>query len=168
MMHWYLWRRLSNHTHTEYSKSQHWRTAARQSLPWLLVLLAALLAVVWPANALAQFSGMKPSGMQSMLQAAQQAQECLARVNQRAVQQLADEAKIVEQDIKHLCRAGNWREAEELAVTFGRRMSSDPDVVAMRKCGSAVAGILPKLPHTGAQAGEREGAAHRQHLCDRY
>ena len=146
-------------------RSLSWRAV----LTALLLLLAAAFGALWPANAAGQIPGLDQAGMQGMLQAAQQAQNCFAGVDQQAVHKLAEEGKALERDVQQLCRSGNWREAEARALAYAQSMARDPNLVAMRKCGELMAGklegMLPQLPYA-----DLDGRASRErgHFCDDY
>lgn len=124
----------------------------------ILVLVISLLV---PLVASAQnIQGMNEADMQKMMQQMQQVQICMQNIDQSRLQVLEQRSQQMESEIRALCAEGRRDEAEQRAISFGREVSQDPDIQAMRACGEQMQGLLPELPFS-----EPENSASR-HVCD--
>jgi Flp pilus assembly protein TadD len=103
--------------------------------------------------------------MQKMMQQAQAMQECMAGVDQSAMGRMQSEAEAMKAKIDGLCKAGKRDEAESYAIEAGMKISQDPELQKIRKCGEKMQGMMANmpLPNIPTAAGGENGA---KHLCD--
>ncbi len=96
-----------------------------------------------------------------MMQQMQNMQSCMQNVDQEQLKMLEQRAYQTEADVKSLCASGKRDKAQERAISFGKEISKDPTMQAMKKCGEGMKGMMPKMPFTN------QGEDHSsQHVCD--
>lgn len=95
-----------------------------------------------------------------MMQNMQKAQACMAQIDRSAMQRFGDEAQAMQSKIKSLCVQGKRDEAQEQAMAFGMKVSSQPELVKMRECMELMRGMMPVQPYFGPEQGSD------QHVCD--
>jgi type II secretory pathway component PulJ len=123
-------------------------------------LISALLLL--STSAVAQNPQMNQQQMQAMMGQMQEVQKCLQQVDQARMEALGERAQKMDAEIKKLCAEGKRDEAMETALTFGREMSSDPDMKLMRKCTEGMEGMMPQMPY--ADSPKELGGGH---ICDK-
>ncbi len=125
-------------------------------------ILATILFLSIPMVAFAQnYQGVNEGGMQRMMQQMQNMQSCMQNVDQEQLKMLEQRAYQTEADVKSLCASGKRDKAQERAISFGKAISKDPTMQAMKKCGEGMEEMMPKLPFT------HQGEDHSsQHVCD--
>ncbi len=125
---------------------------------------AMLVAFLLPATALAQNpQTMNQGNMQNMMQVMQQVQECMASIDQSKLQDLQVKSEKMSKDIKSLCSKGQRDKAQNMAISYGREMASDPTLKQMQKCGEMAQGALPMMGDIKTYD-EKEYAS--KHVCD--
>ena len=124
------------------------------------VILAAFLL---PAAALAQTQPMNQNNMQNMMQVMQQVQECMASIDQAKLEELQVKSEKISKDIESLCSQGQRDKAQTMAISYGRKMASDPTLKQMQKCGEMAQGVMPMLDSVKTYD-EKEYAS--RHVCD--
>lgn len=130
------------------------RPAARQRVP------ALVLACALPVAVFAQ--GMNEAQMQQMMEQAQKMQECMGKVDQAAIQEMAMEGQAFEQKVKGLCAAGKRKQAMKEAMAYGKRIGKNKEVKQMRECSKLMQGMMPPMPIP--EAPKDDGT----HICDGY
>lgn len=123
----------------------------------LTIFLAA------PLSVMAQ-GGMQGMDMQSMMQAAQQMQQCMAKVDQQAMQKMQRESNKVVGELRSLCQQGKKSEAQAKAISYSKQMISNPAIQQMRKCGEMAKGFMPKNMQQNDFFDDFENSKH--HVCD--
>lgn len=99
---------------------------------------------------------MSEDQMQQMMEHAEKMQECMGKIDQKAMETHAARAEKVDAEIKGLCAAGKRDEAQKLAMDYGKEMAASREMQDMKKCGEMMQGMVP--PHA---SGENPG-----HVCD--
>lgn len=126
-----------------------------------LVILTALLL---PVSVLAQNpQTMNQGNMQNMMQVMQKVQECMASIDQAKLQDLQVKSEKMSNDIKNLCSQGQRDKAQNMAISYGRKVASDPTLKQMQKCGEMAQGALPMMGNVETYD-EKEYAS--KHVCD--
>ena len=100
--------------------------------------------ILLPAFALAQNPQFDEAQIQQMMQEAQKMQQCMDKLDQQAMQKLADDAQAMGQEIEALCKKGKRDAAKNLAMEFGLKMSEDVNFKQAQKCGEGMQKMLPK------------------------
>ena len=128
-----------------------------------------MLSLLLPVTALAQnYPGMgggsmSQADMQNMMQKAQEMQACMQGVDQSRLQQLEQQARQLETEVKALCDSGERDAAQQQAITFARDMHNNPDIQKIMKCGEQMRDMMPPIPYLD-QASESGDSA--SHVCD--
>ena len=114
-----------------------------------------LFSVLWiPLALFAQDEQMSEEQMQQMMENAGKMQDCMAKMDQNAMDTIAAKGEKVNAEIKKLCAAGKRDEAQKMAMDYGKEMASSREMQAMQQCGMA-----KQMPMAGQ--GEKPG-----HVCD--
>jgi len=124
--------------------------------------LTTTLLLILPATALAQnYQGMGEADMQKMMLQMQQAQACMADLDQAELQKFGEQAKRMDASVKALCASGKRDEAQQEAVTFAREVNSNPSMRKMQECSKMMAGMpgMPAIPQGASEDDNR-------HICD--
>lgn len=123
-----------------------------------------LVMLSLPVAALAQNpQSMNQGNMQNMMQVMQKVQECMASIDQAKLQDLQVKSEKLSKDIKSLCSKGQRDKAQNMAISYGRKMASDPTLKQMQKCGEMAQGALPMMGNVKTYD-EKEYAS--RHVCD--
>ena len=126
----------------------------------LLITLSLLL----PVTVFAQnYPGMGEGDMQNMMLQMQKMQACMQGVDQSKLQQLEQQARQVETEVKALCNSGERDNAQHEAVSFAREMLDNPDIQKVMKCGEQMRGMMPQMPFMD-QASNTDPSSN--HVCD--
>ena len=114
-----------------------------------------LLSALCPPLALfAQNEQMSEEQMQQMMENAGKMEDCMAKMDQKAMDTFAAKGEKAHAEIKKLCAAGKRDEAQKMAMDYGKEMAASKEMQAMQQCGMA-----KQMPMTGQ--GEKPG-----HVCD--
>ena len=106
---------------------------------------------------------MNQMDMQQMMQRAQEMQACMQGVDPSKLQQLEQQARQLESEVKALCSSGKRDEAQDEAIAFSREMLDNPDIQTMMKCGEQMRGMMPDMPYMD-QASTTDPSSN--HVCD--
>lgn len=124
----------------------------------------ALFMLLLPLSVFAEnMGGMSEEQMQQMMQQAQGMQTCMQNVDQAEMQAFEQRAKQMSADTQALCASGKRDEAMQLAMAFGKEVSSNKAMQAMKKCGEGMKNMMPKIA-AAAQNDEHGKPGH--HICD--
>ena len=126
-------------------------------LPMITVLLLSAWCVA--PVLYAQDEQMSDEQMQQMMENAGKMQDCMANMDQKAMDDFAARGEKVRAEIKKLCTAGKRDEAQKMAIDYGKEMSTSREMQAMRKCGQMAQGMVGAMPGQGD--GSKPG-----HVCD--
>jgi hypothetical protein len=123
-----------------------------------------LIALLLPVSALAQTpQTMNQGNMQDMMQVMQKVQECMASIDQAKLQELQVKSEKMTKDIERLCSQGQRDKAQNMAISYGRKMASDPTLKQMQKCGEMAQGALPMMGEVNTYDEEKYASTH---VCD--
>ena len=126
----------------------------------------AALLLMLPAIAIAgarDYQNMSEADMQKMMQQMQQAQACMADVDQAELKKFEQRANQMEARVKALCASGKRDEAEKEGIAFGREVAGDPAMQKIQECSKMMAGAMPGMPATRQEAEDRYADGH---ICD--
>ncbi len=126
--------------------------------------LTASLLLILPAIASAQnYHNMSEADMQKMMQQMQQAQACMADVDQAELKAFEQRANQMQASVSALCASGKRDAAQQEAITFGREVSSTPTMQKMRECSEMMQGVMPGMP---AMHNYTASEGDKKHICD--
>jgi len=75
----------------------------------------------------------------------------MANINQSVFKDMEAKGKKMETEVKELCKAGKRDKAQDIAMKFGKQMTSMPEMQAMKKCGEMAQGMIKELPNNAKQ-----------------
>lgn len=113
-------------------------------------------------NAQAGGGRMTEEQMQQMMENAQKMQECMASIDQSAMNRLQEKGRKMQAEIKALCAAGKRKEAEKAAIAHGKEVSASKEMKEMQKCGEMAKGMTQQMPMVQEQLRAEKG----RHICD--
>ena len=118
----------------------------------LAVLIAAVGCVcsgLAVAQSMPNFDPSKmPSAadMQKMMQKAQEMQQCMAKIDTAALEQLESRGEEVRRELGGLCESGQEDDALALAIDFSRELASTPAVQQAQACAEGLPEMLAAMP----------------------
>ncbi len=117
-----------------------------------------------PTTLFAQnYGNINKGDMQKMMQVMQQVQECMSNIDQTKLNELQTRSEQAKQNIDALCAQGKRDKAQKQAISFGKKITSDPTVQQMRTCGKMAEGAVPM---TGMVETYDEETFANRHVCD--
>ncbi len=123
-----------------------------------------LFFLLLPTTLFAQnYGNMNKGDMQKMMQVMQQVQECMSNIDQTKLNELQARSEKAKQNIDALCTQGKRDKAQKQAISFGKKITSDPTVQQMRTCGKMAEGAVPM---TGMVETYDEETFANRHVCD--
>ncbi len=133
----------------------------------ILALLALILAPLPAAAQTYPGMNMNQQDMQKMMLQAQKAQACMEKVDKAALEALQQESQRFEAEIRALCEAGKRDQAQEKALAYGRKMTTSPVVVEMKKCAAMMQGMMNNIfPGMDTMFMDEDPARSSGHICD--
>ena len=128
----------------------------------LLRSTLSLIFILLPAVVLAQPpQGISEADMQKMMQSMQKMQQCMAKIDRSEVDELQKRSEQQVNTIKTLCKNGERDDAQSQAMTFARKMASEPVLKELRQCGEMMKGAMP-TPLFDIDESELKN----RHVCD--
>ncbi len=126
-------------------------------------IVAIMLFLLFPAVAAAQSPNMQGVDMGKMMQAMQEMQQCMVKVDQGELRKLEQETKEKEAEFRALCEKGERDKAQEEAIKFSKKMMANPALVQMKECGEITKDFVPE----GAMEEQDETFdPSKDHVCD--
>lgn len=122
----------------------------------------SLFALLIYADLLHSGQGMSEEEMQKMMELSQKMQECMARIDQSAMEAQAAKAEKMHNEMKALCDAGKRDKAQKLAIDYGKEVSQSKVMKEMQKCSEMAAGMMQQNPMMQDMISDYEN----QHVCD--
>ncbi|MCG6900777.1 MAG: hypothetical protein LJE75_12365 [Gammaproteobacteria bacterium] len=122
-----------------------------------------ILLLILPCICVAQNDqDMSDTDTQKMMQQMQQAQACMASIDQAELKKFEQQATQMDTSIKALCASGKRDEAQEEAVAFARDVSNNPSMRKMQECSKMMSSMpgMPAIPQSAA------GEDNNRHICD--
>ena len=120
-----------------------------------------LFLIMVPIGVCAQ-QGMSQADMQQMMQQAENMEACMANIDQAALTSLSEKYRMMEQEVKNLCRTNKRDEAQTRAIELGREIAANDEIKTLRQCGEMMKGMLPIM---GMPTVEE---MKKRHICDEY
>ena len=110
---------------------------------------------------------MSEEQMQQMMQQAQAAQECFAKIDPAKFEALEARGREMESEIQGLCTAGKRDEAMKTAMKYGKEFSSSDDMKEIRKCSELMQGMMANMPMPKPyMPPEVDEDSESEHICD--
>lgn len=106
-------------------------------------------------------TGMNEEQMQQMMEQAHKMQECMAGIDQSALDALAARTEKMEQEVRALCDAGQRDQAQKLAMKYGKEISAAPVMKDLQKCGEMAKGMMQHMPMM-----DLHDDLEDRHVCD--
>jgi len=126
--------------------------------------LTTALLLTLPVIAVAQnYQNMSEADMQKMMQQMQQAQACMAGVDQSELKKFEQRANQMEASVKALCASGKRDEAQQEAIEFGKEVASTPALQKMQECSKMMPSAMPGMPSPHDYADSEDD---NKHICD--
>ena len=129
-----------------------------------ITCFAFIVSTIFVQSAQAQNGRMNEAQMRQMMQDAQKMQECLADIDQSAMEALAARGKKMEAEVKTLCKAGKRDQAQDRAMAYGREVNASKEMQAVKKCGNMAQQMMKNSPWISNEDGMGSGEGH---ICDR-
>ncbi len=131
-------------------------------------IAAIILLLLIPIVSVAQnIQGMNKGDMEKMMQQMQKLQSCMQDVDQAKLKALEKRSSELQAELESLCSKGKRDQAQKKAISFGKKMMSDPTMLTMKKCGEMMKDTMPAMASMPAMpnAGEDKDQSSR-HVCD--
>lgn len=122
-----------------------------------------LLALATVAAQAQNPAGMSDADMEKMMQGMQAMHECMANLDQGALEQFGKDGEQMNAEVKALCAEGKRDEAQEKAMTYGMKVANDPTMKAMAECGKQMQNAMPQMQQSAAPTPEE---LQNRHVCD--
>lgn len=105
------------------------------------------LSLLLPAIALAQeMPSMNQADIENMMNNLQGVETCMQNIDENKLDELKRGAERVESEVDALCRAGERAQAQAMAVSYGKKIATDPTMQAMMKCVEPMKGMMKSVP----------------------
>ena len=128
---------------------------------------AIILLLLMPMVTVAQnYQNMSEEDMQKMMQQMQKMQSCMENIDEAKLKALDQQSSQIRTKVESLCASGKRDEAQEKAISFGKKMAKDPTMQSIKKCsemisGEMMEGMMPKIPTMDL---DKDLAS--RHVCD--
>ncbi len=125
-------------------------------------LMTALLLILPAISGAQNYQNMSETDTQKMMQQMQQAQACMAGIDQAELKKFEQRANQMDSSVKALCAGGKRDEAQQEAMAFARDVSHNPSMRKMQECGKMMAGMpgMPTIPQGASSEDDN------RHICD--
>ena len=125
-------------------------------------IFTSILLLLMPMVAIAQnYQGMSEEDMQNMMQKMQKMQNCMQNVDQSKLKVFEKRSNDFEAEIKSLCASGKRDKAQKKAISFGKEISKNSTMQAMRKCSEMMKGMTTNMPFM-----DQDKDYSSRHVCD--
>lgn len=124
----------------------------------VFIFLSGVITLMQSAAA-----GMTEEQMQQMMESAQKMQECMARIDQSAMDKLSVQSEKMQAEIEALCTAGKRDAAEDKAMKYGKEIAGSKVMQQMKKCGEMGQQMMQQMPMMPGAEGNASGMGH---VCD--
>lgn len=127
--------------------------------------IVMLLCLLFPVAAAAQNPNMQGVDMQKLMQAMQEMQQCMAKVDKEELRKLEQESDEMEMELRKLCEEGKRDKAQDKAIKYSKKIMKNPALVQMKECGEITKGLMPEgsMPE---QEEEFDFDPSKGHVCD--
>ncbi|MCK5002774.1 MAG: hypothetical protein KAS57_07095 [Gammaproteobacteria bacterium] len=122
------------------------------------------LSLLLPAVAFAQNSlDMNSVDMQNIMKHIGEMESCMQAIDETKMNEIRDNSIHMEAEISALCKDGKRSQAQEKAVSYGKKMMNDATMKAMIKCSEPMKGIMRATPIVPFDA---NAEIQDKHVCD--
>lgn len=125
----------------------------------LMKSIFIMLFVLFPVVAAAQ----NQNDMGKMMQALQEMQQCMAKVDQEELRKVEQESEKMEANVRALCAQGKRDQAQNEAIKFGKKIMKNPTLIQMKVCGEKAKGFVPEGTIEGMDG---TFDTSESHVCD--
>lgn len=119
------------------------------SLVFMLALSSTSLANPYgnqnPYGSQTPYGNISQQDMNNMMQQMQEAQACMAKVDQRELKALEQRAKTFESDMRAMCKAGKRSQAQSEAISFSKEVMNNASVKQLRACSEKMQGSMKNM-----------------------
>ena len=102
--------------------------------------------------------------IQQLQQRALEMQDCLAGIDQSAMDRMRVDGEAIGSEIRTLCKGGERDAAQARALAYSQRIAAMPEVGELTHCGSMLTAMLPAAAAATAPRGA--GGSAPSHVCD--
>ncbi|MBL4623072.1 MAG: hypothetical protein JKY89_11820 [Immundisolibacteraceae bacterium] len=81
--------------------------------------------------------------MKKMMAKMEQVQSCIQQIGQRKLKQLEQRTQQLQIEVKQLCADDKLAQAQARAVSFGKQLANDDQIISMKRCTEMMTGVLP-------------------------
>ncbi len=116
-----------------------------------IIALSLLLPTVTYAQEMPNMNQMDMTNMSqvdimNMMKNLQGMETCMQNIDENNMNALKIKAKQIEAEVDALCSAGKRSQAQDKAISYGKKMASDPTMQAMMKCIEPMKGMMKSVP----------------------
>jgi len=125
--------------------------------------IVIILFILFPVIATAQNQNMQSIDTEKMMQALQEMQQCMTKVDQEELRKFGQESEKMEARLQALCNRGDRDKAQNEAIKFSKKMMTNPTLIQMKECSEMAKGFVPQ----GTMEGMDEPFdPSKKHVCD--
>ena len=128
----------------------------------ILKSFIVMTLVISPPFTLQADQGISEEQMQQMMEQAKKMQECMAKVDQSALDVLAVKSEKIHKEMKALCDAGNRDQAQKTAIAYSKEISTSKEMKAMKKCTEMATNMMQDMP----MMQDMDKDYKKLHICD--
>ncbi len=107
---------------------------------YLLLLLSPLALFA------AEKHEMDEEEMQAMLAQMQKLQDCIQKIDRTEITAAEERAREIADEVKALCANGERDQAQELVITFSKKLAQSSALQELKRCGEISTGMAPMMP----------------------
>ena len=123
------------------------------------------LSLLIPVVSFAQTSpDMSSAYMQDIMKSIEEMETCMQAIDEKKMDALKDDSVRVGEEVTALCKDGKRSQAQEKAVSYGKKMLNDATMKAMIKCNEPMKGIMKATPIIPFDA---NAEIKDKHVCDK-
>ncbi len=128
-------------------------------------IIVTVLCLLFPVAAVAQSPNMQGMDMGKFMQAMQEMQQCMAKVDRAELEKLEGKGEEFSREIKELCDQGKRDKAQKKAIKYSKEMMENPALKQMRKCTEITKDLMPEGSE-GADESFDYDPEKDGHVCD--
>lgn len=99
--------------------------------------------------------------LQTMMAKMEQVQLCMEQLDQASLKQIEGRTQQLLVEVKQLCTNGKPAQAKARAISFGKQLANDKQVIEMKRCAEIMTGMVPNSLLLAL-----EDQLMNQHICD--
>ena len=100
---------------------------------------------------------------QQLVEQAAQLQDCLAKVDQNALQALSDQGEQTQSEVQALCQSGKREAAQQKAMTYIKALEQSGILNEIKKCGTVGEQVVRQMALPATTDTEMASGSH---ICD--